>query len=130
MTAGTFPSTPNQRSIRFAQLPDLLIVLHAIVMTGAGIAWARNAAEMGGPMARLGAHSWYDLTRLESFPVSYLCRPLTEFLFVQLRSSTPLSVSSAISMVYWVLLLVLGTVQWYLLGKLVVWIGWRGETDL
>jgi hypothetical protein len=67
---------------------------------------------------------------LESFPVSYLCRPLTEFLFVQLRSSTPLSVSSAISMVYWVLLLVLGTVQWYLLGKLVVWIGWRGETDL
>lgn len=101
-----------------------------MVMTGAGIAWARNAAEMGGPLTRPGAHFWYDFTRLECFPVSDLCRLLTDFLAIQLRSSTHLSVPSAISMVYWVLLLVLGSVQWCLVGKFVVWIGWRDETDL
>ncbi len=126
MTAGTI-QTQNQRGIRFAQLPAILIVLHATVMMCAGIAWARNAAEMGSPMAGRGAYFWYDLTRLESFPASYLCRLLAEFLVIQLRSSTPVSASSAISIVYWVLLLVLGAVQWYLVGKLVVWIRRRGE---
>jgi hypothetical protein len=130
MSAETFPSTQNQSGTRYAQLPDVLIVLHAIVMTFAGIAWARNSAGMGGPITRPGAHFWYDFTRLESLPVSDLCRLLTDFFAAQLHSSTHLSVPSAISMVYWVLLLVLGTVQWYLVGKFVVWIGWRGEIDL
>lgn len=128
MSAETFASTQNQSGIRYAQLPEFLIVLHAMVMTCAGIAWARNAAEMGSPMTRPGAHFWYDFTRLELLPVSNLCRLLTDFLAAQLHSSTYLSVPSAISMVYWVLLLVLGTVQWYLVGKFVVWIG--DETDL
>jgi hypothetical protein len=127
MTTDAIPSTQNQWGIRFPQLPDRLIVLHAIIMTCAGIAWARNAAEMGRRMASPGAHFWYGLTRLECFPVSDLCRLLTEFLVVQLRNWTHLSMPSAISMVYWVLLFVLGTVQWYLVGKLVAWIGSRDE---
>ncbi len=130
MTLGTIPSTQNKRGVRFARLPAILIVLHAIVMTCAGIAWARNSAEMGSPMAGPGAYFWYDLIRLESFPASYLCRQLAEFLVVQLRSSTRVSTSSAISIVYWLLLFVLGAVQWYLVGKLVIWIRRRGKVHV
>ncbi len=73
---------------------------------------------MAGPEASF----WYNVTRLESFPISYLARSLIELLVLRLPSSTPISASAALSIGYWILLLVLGGTQWYLVGNFVVWL--------
>ena len=122
MTLDAVHSVQNHSPISASRLPRILVALHAIVMALAGIVWIRSAAERGVSMAGPEASFWYNVTRLESFPISYLARSLIELLVLRLPSSTPISASAALSIGYWILLLVLGGTQWYLVGNFVVWL--------
>jgi len=96
-----------------------LAVLHILLLLTIARSWSQAYAEYGDPYAGPTGQGAFETLKQVDFPLSYLCRWATHRILLLNANRLHMPLGLADAAVYWPLLFVLGTCQWFLVGYVV-----------